>query len=204
MGEYLSLIYYLFIINDSMTITTIIIIHYLFIYSLFLFNSYLFNIPGAMLSQLKNFFFFFSKHSWNVMRSIESWFVDYVLIELLTWLDVIERVRSRSSTSCLKVGLWDGTACQQSLIIIYLQEEHSFKDHPKISTIVKSYHYNDQGSYSSWVHVEGRSMRWPSFSSLKSSSTGTPGYGEPPRVKISHSNTPKDHLTWRHHQNDHY
>lgn len=59
----------------------------------------------------------------------------------------------------------------------------------------KSYHYNDRGSYSSWVHVEGRSMRWPSFSSLKSSSTGTPGYGEPPRVKISHSNTPKDHLT---------
>lgn len=37
-------------------------------------------------------------------------------------------------------------------------------------------------------------MRWPSFSSLKSSSTGTPGYGEPPRVKISHSRTPKDHL----------
>lgn len=63
MGEYLSLIYYLFIINDSMTITTIIIIHYLFIYSLFLFNSYLFNIPGAMLSQTslekKSFFCFF-------------------------------------------------------------------------------------------------------------------------------------------------
>ncbi|TNN56317.1 hypothetical protein EYF80_033428 [Liparis tanakae] len=29
---------------------------------------------------------------------------------------------------------------------------------------------------------------------LKSSSTGTPGYGEPPRVKISHSRTPNDHL----------
>lgn len=48
--------------------------------------------------------------------------------------------------------------------------------------------------YSSWVHVEGMSIRWPSFSSLNSSSTGTPGYGEPPSVKISHSSTPKDHL----------
>lgn len=52
-------------------------------------------------------------------------------------------------------------------------------------------------SHSSWVHVEGRSMRWPSFSSLNSSSTGTPGYGEPPRVKISQSSTPKDHLEQR-------
>lgn len=52
-------------------------------------------------------------------------------------------------------------------------------------------------SHSSWVHVEGRSMRWPSFSSLNSSSTGTPGYGEPPRVKISQSSTPKDHLDQR-------
>lgn len=49
-------------------------------------------------------------------------------------------------------------------------------------------------THSSWVHVEGRSIRWPSFSSLNSSSTGTPGYGEPPRVKISQSSTPKDHL----------
>lgn len=37
-------------------------------------------------------------------------------------------------------------------------------------------------------------MRCPSFSSLKSSSTGIPGYGEPPRVKISHISTPNDHL----------
>ncbi len=37
-------------------------------------------------------------------------------------------------------------------------------------------------------------MRCPSLSSLKSSSTGTPGYGDPPRVKISHSKTPNDHL----------
>lgn len=37
-------------------------------------------------------------------------------------------------------------------------------------------------------------MRWPSFSSLKSSSTGMPGYGEPPSVKISQSRTPKDQL----------
>lgn len=29
-------------------------------------------------------------------------------------------ILSRSSTSCLKVGLWEGTACQQSLIIMYL------------------------------------------------------------------------------------
>lgn len=49
-------------------------------------------------------------------------------------------------------------------------------------------------THSSSVQAEGFSMRWPSFSSLKSSSTGTPGYGDPPRVKISHSRTPKDHL----------
>lgn len=49
-------------------------------------------------------------------------------------------------------------------------------------------------SYSSCVHVEGLSIRWPSFSSLNSSSTGTPGYGEPPRVKISQSSTPNDQL----------
>lgn len=48
--------------------------------------------------------------------------------------------------------------------------------------------------YSSCVHVEGLSIRWPSFSSLNSSSTGTPGYGEPPRVKISQSSTPNDQL----------
>lgn len=29
-------------------------------------------------------------------------------------------MRSRSSTSCLKVGLCEGTACQQSRIIMYL------------------------------------------------------------------------------------
>lgn len=115
---------------------------------------------------------------------------------LLTWQDVMESVRSRSSTSCLNVGLWDGTACQQSLIIIYLQEEgHKIIIRSPAPSWQKSYHYYNHGSHSSWVHVEGRSMRWPSFSSLKSSSTGTPGYGEPPRVKISHSNTPKDHLT---------
>ena len=34
-----------------------------------------------------------------------------------------DRVRSKSSTSCWKVGLWDGTACQQSLIIRYLKEQ---------------------------------------------------------------------------------
>lgn len=38
-------------------------------------------------------------------------------------------------------------------------------------------------------------MRCPSFSNLKSSSTGIPGYGEPPSVKISHIRTPNDHLS---------
>lgn len=50
------------------------------------------------------------------------------------------------------------------------------------------------GTHSSWVQLDGRSMRCPSFSSLNSSSTGMPGYGEPPRVKISHIRIPKDHL----------
>lgn len=37
-----------------------------------------------------------------------------------TWLEVMATILSRSSTSCLKVGLWEGTACQQSRIIMYL------------------------------------------------------------------------------------
>lgn len=49
-------------------------------------------------------------------------------------------------------------------------------------------------AYSSCVQLEGLSMRCPSFSNLKSSSTGMPGYGEPPSVKISHMRTPNDHL----------
>lgn len=49
-------------------------------------------------------------------------------------------------------------------------------------------------TYRSLVQLAGLSMRWPSFRSLKSSSTGIPGYGEPPNVKISHMSTPNDHL----------
>lgn len=40
----------------------------------------------------------------------------------LTSLVLRVRMRSRSSTSCLKVGLWDEMACQQSFIIMYLRE----------------------------------------------------------------------------------
>lgn len=77
-------------------------------------------------------------------------------------VEVMERTLSWSSTSCLNVGLCEGTACQHSRMIMY----------------------------NSWVQLAGLSIRWPSFSSLKSSSTGIPGYGDPPRVKISHNNTP--------------
>lgn len=49
----------------------------------------------------------------------------------LTWLDVMARQRSRSSTSCLKVGLWEGTACQQSLIIMYLKQKRESAPGPK-------------------------------------------------------------------------
>lgn len=49
-------------------------------------------------------------------------------------------------------------------------------------------------THRSWVQFAGLSIRWPSFKSLKSSSTGIPGYGDPPNVKISHSSTPKDQL----------
>lgn len=38
----------------------------------------------------------------------------------LTSVEVTVRMRSRSSTSCLKVGLCEGTACQHSLMIMYL------------------------------------------------------------------------------------
>lgn len=36
-------------------------------------------------------------------------------------MEVMDKTRSRSSTSCLKVGLCDGTACQHSLMIMYLK-----------------------------------------------------------------------------------
>lgn len=42
----------------------------------------------------------------------------------LTSLVLRVRMRSRSSTSCLKVGLWDEMACQQSFIIMYLTERN--------------------------------------------------------------------------------
>lgn len=48
--------------------------------------------------------------------------------------------------------------------------------------------------HSSGGQCGGRSIRCPSRSSENSSSTGMPGYGEPPRVKISHSRIPNDHL----------
>lgn len=48
--------------------------------------------------------------------------------------------------------------------------------------------------HSSGGQFGGRSIRCPSRSSENSSSTGMPGYGEPPRVKISHSRIPNDHL----------
>lgn len=58
-------------------------------------------------------------------------------------------------------------------------------------------HQGRRGPYSSLVQFAGLSILCPSLSSLKSSSTGIPGYGEPPRVKISHINTPKDQLQRR-------
>lgn len=42
----------------------------------------------------------------------------------LTSVEVIDKTRSWSSTSCLKVGLCDGTACQHSLMIMYLKQRH--------------------------------------------------------------------------------
>lgn len=42
----------------------------------------------------------------------------------LTSVEVIDKIRSWSSTSCLKVGLCDGTACQHSLMIMYLKSQH--------------------------------------------------------------------------------
>lgn len=45
----------------------------------------------------------------------------------LTSVDVTVRMRSRSSTSCLKVGLWEGTACQHSRMIMYLWAARSGK-----------------------------------------------------------------------------
>lgn len=69
--------------------------------------------------------------------------------------------------------------------------------------------FGDQGrgksTHNSLVQLAGLSMRWPSFSSLNSSSTGIPGYGEPPSVKISHIKTPNDQLEETEtHSSDHF
>lgn len=48
------------------------------------------------------------------------YFTESLAKQMITWLAMTESVWSKSSTSCWKVGLRDGTACQQSLIIVYL------------------------------------------------------------------------------------
>lgn len=112
-----------------------------------------------------------------------------------------ESVRSRSSTSCWKVGLRDETACQQSLIMIYLRTHTTvlqqsvclyYSTCEDILTVYLCFFC--VCTHSSSVQAAGLSIRCPSFSSLNSSSTGMPGYGDPPRVKISQSSTPYDHL----------
>lgn len=131
----------------------------------------------------------------------------------LTSVDVTVRMRSKSSTNCLKVGLCEGTACQHSLIIMYLCQVQLWV--PGLLPIPTSPQATSplyipraligilppQGlgrgmskAHRSCVQLAGLSMRWPSFNSLKSSSTGMPGYGEPPSVKISQRRTPKDQL----------
>lgn len=44
----------------------------------------------------------------------------------LTSVEVMDKIRSRSSTSCLKVGLCDGMACQHSLMIMYLKHTSGY------------------------------------------------------------------------------
>ena len=119
----------------------------------------------------------------------------------LTSVDVTVRMRSRSSTSCLKVGRCEGAACQHSRMIMYLGVGAALGEAPARATLPSPGQgprlplpCPGGGPHRSCVQLAGLSMRWPSFSSLKSSSTGMPGYGEPPRVKISQSRTPKDHL----------
>lgn len=106
----------------------------------------------------------------------------------LTSSETAARILSSPSTSCLKVGRCEGTACQHSLISMYLGRGGV----SRVSLCPLPTHL--AGTHSSWVQLDGRSMRCPSFSSLNSSSTGMPGYGEPPSVKISHIRIPKDHL----------
>lgn len=76
--------------------------------------------------------------------------------------------------------------------------DHSLgPDHEaKIRAQNKNWKVGESGvrSHSSGGQFGGRSIRWPSRSNENSSSTGIPGYGEPPRVKISHSRIPNDHL----------
>ena len=114
----------------------------------------------------------------------------------LTSVEVTVSTRSRSSTSCLKVGLCEGAACQHSRMIMYLGDMQVGPAlRPQRPALGTGLPLRSGGrTHRSCVQLAGLSMRWPSFSSLKSSSTGMPGYGEPPSVKISQSRTPKDHL----------
>lgn len=112
----------------------------------------------------------------------------------LTSVDVTVSTRSRSSTSCLKVGLCEGAACQHSRMIMYLGDTQVGPALCSPAPRPRGWPPPPQRTHRSCVQLAGLSMRWPSFSSLKSSSTGMPGYGEPPSVKISQRRTPKDQL----------
>lgn len=79
----------------------------------------------------------------------------------LTSVEVMDRIRSRSSTSCLKVGLWDGMACQHSLMIMYLKGQRS-KPAPTPLLCSQSIQVT-QNANIQWSGLNGSSARvWPS------------------------------------------
>lgn len=98
---------------------------------------------------------------------------------------------------------WDATLTNTKLC----QMQRDFIDQKKIH-ITNNATWNlweNINTHNSLVQLAGLSMRWPSFSSLKSSSTGIPGYGDPPSVKISHIKTPNDQLEETDtHSSDHF
>lgn len=62
----------------------------------------------------------------KVQPKVKLWATFSVICERQLWptsVDVIDKTRSRSSTSCLKVGLCDGTGFQHSLMIMYLKNK---------------------------------------------------------------------------------
>lgn len=105
---------------------------------------------------------------WNATckLGLGSWPVGSVSRSFITLDACNSSILPILSLSCTNVGRISEFCSQQSLMIVYMSRGQLW----------------------------GCSMRWPSLRKSSNCSVGKPGYGAPPRVKISHKQTPNDHL----------